>query len=245
MSTYRLARVPIYGNAAKAVTVNLDATVGAQIGTNLLMPDGTIATTAKLQALLAPPAGNGSAAISTTDDLEEGAWNLYFTKRRAQDAVGEILHDSANVTLRYMVDGDTPSITADLTDLVDSGAGALLAITVDGKGRVTGTRDATITGTAGRIDVTHGDASDGVPTIDLAEVPDEGGGTLQKTAFDAYGRRTATDPATSDDLAEGATHLYVTPAQRAVIAALLSSVITTTTGSPIQARTGDLLTVHL
>jgi len=163
----KLARVPIHRTSpTQTIMVEPGATRGAQIGTNLLMPDGTLATAAKLQKLIgATP--SGSSDLGTTDDLEEGAWNLYFTKRRAQDAVGAILADSANVTLRYTVDGDTPSITADLTDLADTGAGALLAITRDAKGRVTGTRDATITGTDGHIAVANGDASAGRPRVDL------------------------------------------------------------------------------
>jgi hypothetical protein len=142
MSARRLAKVPLYGNAAKAVTVNLDATAGAQIGTNLLMPDGTLATAAKLQALFGA-APSGSSDLGTTDDLEVGAWNLYFTKRRAQDAVGEVLHDSANVTLRYTVDGDTPSITADLTDVTVTAGGTLKKYGFDAKGRLSQQADAT------------------------------------------------------------------------------------------------------
>lgn len=60
-------------------------------------------------------------------------------------------------------------ITLGLADVPDNGAGTLQAITVDGKGRVTGTKDATITGTAQQIDVANGDASAGLPTLSLAE----------------------------------------------------------------------------
>lgn len=159
-------KVPLYGSPVRAVQLDERATEGARIGTNLLMPDGTLATAAKLQKLIgATP--SGSSDLGTTDDLDEGAWNLYFTKRRAQDAVGAILADSANVTLRYAVDGDAPSITADLTDLTDTGAGTLQAITRDSKGRITGTRDATITGTDGHIAVANGNASAGRPRVDL------------------------------------------------------------------------------
>lgn len=142
MSTRRLAKVPLFGNAAKAVTVEAGATVGAQIGVNLLMPDGSLATTAKLQALF----GDGTpsdGSINTTDDLEEGAWNLWFTDRRAQDAVGGILADTATIDLAYTAG---TSITATLKDLADSGTGtALVKITRDAKGRVSGTSAATTT----------------------------------------------------------------------------------------------------
>lgn len=98
----------------------------------------------------------------------------------------------------------------DLVDVTDSGTGVLLAITRDGKGRITGTRDATITGTSGRITVAHGDASDGVPTIDLETLADGGGGTLLRIDRDSFGRVLGTSTPTTDDLAEGSTNLYFT-----------------------------------
>ncbi len=58
--------------------------------------------------------------------------------------------------------------TFGLPDLPDSGAGTLLATTFDAKGRKTGSRAATITGTANQIVVTNGDAAAGVPTLSLA-----------------------------------------------------------------------------
>lgn len=50
---------------------------------------------------------------------------------------------------------------------------------------------------------------DGVTTFGLADVPDTGGGTLQKTARDQYGRLAGTSEATTSDLAEGS-NLYFT-----------------------------------
>lgn len=64
---------------------------------------------------------------------------------------------------------DTDGVTTfGLADVADSGAGTLLAITRDGKGRVIGTRPATITGTTQQIDVANGDAAAGNPTLSLA-----------------------------------------------------------------------------
>jgi len=134
-------RVPIHRTSpTQTVQVEVGATVGAQIGVNLLMPDGSLVTTAKLQALF----GDGTpsdGSINTTDDLEEGQWNLWFTDRRAQDAVGGILADTATIDLAYTAG---TSITATLKDLTDSGAGtALVKITRDAKGRISGTSAAT------------------------------------------------------------------------------------------------------
>ncbi|KZC17011.1 hypothetical protein RHOFW510R12_01545 [Rhodanobacter sp. FW510-R12] len=216
-------RVPVHRTSpTQSVLIDPAATVGAQIGVNLLLPDGTVGTLAQLAALFGSTATAGTGTITTTDDLEEGQWNLWFTSRRAQDAVGGILANSTNVTLAYV--GGT-SITADLTALTDSGAGALLATTFDAKGRKTGSRAATITGTAGRITVANGDASAGLPTIDLAMVTDAGGGTLQRFVRDAWGRLSGTSAATTTDLAEGA-NLYFTAAR--VLATVLAGLSTAT-----------------
>lgn len=206
----------------RPVMVDESATCGAQIGVNLLLPDGTVGTLAQLVKLFGSTASSDNGTLTTTDDLEEGQWNLWFTNRRAQDAVGGILANSANVTLAYV--GGT-SITADLTSLTDSGAGVLLATTFDAKGRKTGSRAATITGTAGRVTVANGSAAAGLPTIDLATVTDAGGGALQKTAFDAYGRKTGTSAATTSDLTEGS-NLYFTSAR--VLATTLTGLSTAT-----------------
>jgi hypothetical protein len=52
-------------------------------------------------------------ATATTDDLDEGTVNLYFTEERAQDAIGAVLVDTDTIELTY--DDDVPSISADLT----------------------------------------------------------------------------------------------------------------------------------
>src|SRR5574337_19292 len=107
----------------------------------------------------------------------------------------------------------------------DSGAGALKGVTLDAWGRVIGTTDATITGTAGRVTVTNGDAAAGPPTIDLATVADSGGGALLKFVRDAWGRITGTSTPTTTDLAEGS-NLYFTVAR--VLATALSGLSTAT-----------------
>lgn len=59
------------------------------------------------------------------------------------------------------------------------------------------------------IAVTNGDGVDGDPGVALAELADAGGGTLQKTLRDDYGRVAGTSDATTSDLAEG-DNLYYT-----------------------------------
>lgn len=100
-----------------------------------------------------------------------------------------------------------------LDELADSGEGALLAITRDEYGRVSGTRVATITGTAGEINVANGSAAAGLPTISLADLPNSGTGTaVYKTTRDAKGRTSGQVEATTTDLPEGS-NLYYTDAR--------------------------------
>ena len=62
------------------------------------------------------------------------------------------------------------------------------------------------------IDVADGDGVAGNPTIGLAELADAGGGALQKTLRDDYGRLAGTSVATTSDLSEGG-NLYFTDAR--------------------------------
>lgn len=122
----------------------------------------------------------------------------------------------------------------DLSQPGNSNAGTLQAVTVDAYGRITGTRAATITGTAGRVTVANGDASAGLPTIDLATVADAGGGALLRFVRDAWGRLSGTSAATTSDLAEG-TNLYFTAAR--VLATILTGLSTTTNAAITAADT--------
>jgi hypothetical protein len=99
--------------------------------------------------------------------------------------------------------------TFGLADVVDSGTGTLLATTFDAKGRKTGSRPATITGTAQQIDVANGDAASGLPNISLANLPDSGvGAALVKITRDGKGRVSGTQAATTDDLPPGTINKY-------------------------------------
>lgn len=130
-------KVPLFGTPSKYAMLDREATNGAQFGVNLLDPSGSLV---KWPIAVA---STGSDSIGTTDDLEEGQFNLWFTPRRAQDAVGGILDDTATVEFAY-TGGE--SIAATLKDLADSGTGtSLVKITRDGKGRISGTSDATTT----------------------------------------------------------------------------------------------------
>lgn len=149
-----------------------------------------------------------------TDSAGTKGWNLVYSAFASTANIQKI--NTAGI------------VSFDLTDLVDSGAGTLLATTFDAKGRKTGSRAATITGTAGRITVANGDASAGLPTLDLATLADAGGGALLRFVRDAWGRLSGTSAATTSDLAEG-TNLYFTAAR--VLATILAGLSTATSAA--------------
>lgn len=123
-------------------------------------------------------------------------------------------------------------INADTDDFVQTDSGYVVLGEVATPGDLPGSGS---TGEAWRVtDVSPGlyawDGSaftldpdaDGIVGLALAEVPDSGTGTLQKTAFDAKGRKTGTASATTTDLPEG-DNLYYTD-ERAAAAAPVQSV---------------------
>ncbi|MDA5337793.1 hypothetical protein LRM36_05115 [Stenotrophomonas maltophilia] len=78
---------------------------------------------------------------------------------------GAITVNGGELTKTVGTDG---VVTLGLADVPDSGAGTLLATTFDAKGRKTGSKPATITGTAQQINVANGNAAAGLPTLSLA-----------------------------------------------------------------------------
>jgi hypothetical protein len=72
-----------------------------------------------------------SLAGFTTDDLAEGTTNLYFTDERAQDAVGNILSDSAKIDLTYSDVGNFISATIVPNSLVNNDIATGAAIDFD------------------------------------------------------------------------------------------------------------------
>lgn len=181
----------------------------AGTGGGVITGQGSIETTGALP---------GGVLISLLADVDYPDPTTYYGAdslgNRGWFRIADAFTAQPEITLTIGADNVTD---ISITPVTDSGAGSLLAITRNGLGQVTGTRAATITGTAGRIAVANGTAAAGLPTIDLVTVTNGGGGTLQKTAFDTYGRATDYSAADTDDLPEGTTNLYFTDA-RAVAA---------------------------
>lgn len=199
-------QVQKYRVSNQPVSVDTNATNGAQIGVNLWDASGNLITQAQWNAL---SSASSSAATfnGTTDDVNEGQWNLYFTIPRAQDAVGAILQNSANVTLSYV---SHTSIKADLTTVTVGSGGTLQKYGFDAYGRLNAqsaaTTDNLAEGTT-NLYFTNRRAQDAIGSIvansanvtltyvggtsltaDLTNVTTTTGGTLQATAFDAKGR---------------------------------------------------------
>lgn len=203
------------------------------IATKLGSPDGTVDNI--------PALGNVTSVQGRQSIVSSGISVVQLRLVNDADVVAPIYYYGTDSTgtkgynLLYSAFASTANIAKintagivsfDLTDLTDSGAGTLLATTFDAKGRKTGSRAATLTtASTSRITIANPDASAGLPTFDLATVADAGGGTLQKTAFDAYGRKTGTSAATTSDLTEGS-NLYFTTGR--VLATLLAGLSTAT-----------------
>ncbi|WP_099604470.1 hypothetical protein [Stenotrophomonas maltophilia] len=171
-------RVPLHQNPRGFVDVDPDATNGAQVGVNLLGPDGQLLTAAQV---INPPAGGSggpnSVASTVWKLIKEIPLNIqklaaligagFAVRKNDGDWALRTLQEGTGIDIANP-DGDAGNPTIGLEDVPDSGAGSLLAITKDSKGRVTGTRPAPITGTAQQINVVNGNAAAGSPTLSLA-----------------------------------------------------------------------------
>ena len=167
---------------ARGVTVETAATIGATVGVDLRLQDGTIVTKEML--------GGQSSGVPQV--------------------------------VYWRTIADVPPNVEALAN--QSGAGIFV---LDGSGN---SAVRTIAGTAGQIDVTDGSGVAGDPTIALADVANVAGGAIQLTAFDAKGRATSHNAATTDNLTEGTTNLWFTQA-RVRSTTLLG--LTTVTGGAI------------
>lgn len=186
-------RVPIYGRPNAYATIETEAVFGASLGDNLfyrgvlLRPEDVLNTFARGSTTVVSAGGSSGGSRPppysgprTTDELDEGRFNKYFSVERAQDAIGSALTNSANVTFTY--DDGANTISADLTATgvaADTYGDAthVPQITVDAKGRVTAVTDVEIEGAGGIESIVAGDgivvdATDPANPIVSAELTD-------------------------------------------------------------------------
>lgn len=180
---------------------NVPTLVGAQIGGNSGTQGGTGQNIIGQDSVVAETQGNLTIIKLVSDQGGGGLpGNTYYygtgpTGIKGFYTVASTMAVASTSRLTQTIGADGVS-TFDLATVADSGTGALLAITRDAYGRVSGSKAATITGTAGRVAVANGNASAGLPTIDLVTTAvaagSYGDGTHVATfTVDAYGRLTA------------------------------------------------------
>lgn len=131
-------------------TVDTDATIGAQVGVNLLGPDGQVVRWDQIANDAAPVPGSATDdAPANTDELEEGQFNFYFTADRVVQVVHALSTDdldegsnlyftderaAAAAPIQSLIAGE--NITLDVTDptrpVINAVAGAGVAGHYDG-----------------------------------------------------------------------------------------------------------------
>lgn len=130
-------RVPMRGSLGKSVLVNNKAANDTASAAATAQAAAEAA-----QAAAEAAAAAGSLANQTTDNLNEGQFNLYFTDLRAQDAVGSILAETASIDLVYVAG---TSIKANLNDVTLTSGGTLALLGFDAQGRLSETAAASTT----------------------------------------------------------------------------------------------------
>lgn len=175
--------VHLQGGLRKIIDITPGATVGATVGVNVRNPDGT---------LWVPPATGGDKPVSITSwelilnippnvaALADFSGTGLYTITGSGTSVGREVTGTAGRIGVTDGDGVLGNPTVDLATVTDTGVGAaLVKITVDGWGRVTGTEAAEL-GDLSDVDLTTTPPADGnVLTWDATAgkwVPDVGGG---------------------------------------------------------------------
>lgn len=223
-------RVPLHQNPRGFVDVDPDATNGAQVGVNLRGPDGQILTAAQVINPTASDSGGPSSIASTIWKLiREIPLNIqklavlagagFATRQSNGDWALRTLQEGPGIDITNPA-GDAGNPMIGLEDVPDSGSGTLLATTFDAKGRKTGSRPATITGTAQQINVANGNAAAGVPTLSLASEVLTSLSKADSSLQPGAAHNTALSGLQGGAVGE---YYHVTAAQNAALAALATS----------------------
>jgi hypothetical protein len=148
-------KVPSYGNLNKALVIQ----GGAQIGVDLLLPDGSVPSLQELAAALAPYLSSSSSTETTSNNsvvfwsqvqsipdnvLEVAALATVglVTRKTGGAWITSAIQGTATRIVVTHGDGDAGDPTIDLATVVQDGNGTLYAVELDGYGRVTGHRAA-------------------------------------------------------------------------------------------------------
>lgn len=113
-------RVAVWGTTGKSVAFDPNATVGAQIGVNLLMPDGSVATLAKLISSISSTTTSGSSSGVTAHRLLSGLAlgddHPQYTRRDILTTRGDLYVEGASALQRLAVGTNHQVLMSNGTD---------------------------------------------------------------------------------------------------------------------------------
>lgn len=101
--------VPVFGNMLKKTSVNPKATKGAVLGVNLFDANGNVYQVADIVNPKTTPTDSSG---ETTDDIEEGEFNFYFTADRFYAALKAGLDAGDNITITFDDSAKTATIAS-------------------------------------------------------------------------------------------------------------------------------------
>lgn len=142
----RKAKLAYYANPAKAAVVDLDATQGATIGTDLFMADGSKATKASLLAYLGLSSGNSSGGSSGSSGamahrlllgLTVGNDHPQYTRRDTLTTRGDLYARSATDVVRLALGTNKQVFRSNGTDPAWTTLSPVITLSTDLTGSVT------------------------------------------------------------------------------------------------------------
>lgn len=180
-------KIKLADNIARIIFIEKDATIGAQLGTDLRMPDGSLATAAKLNAYLGDSSGSGVMDHRLLRGLNLGDDHPQYTRkdtlttrgdlyvrgastieRRALGTVGQLLRSNGTDPV-WATLSPTITLSTDLSGnvtLADLASGTLTATVVNNAITNAKLRDSAAASVIGRSLGSSGDPADIVSSLD-------------------------------------------------------------------------------
>lgn len=244
------------GLVVEGTTATVD---GSDIITEDIITGGTqtnIAVTYDAQTKTVSFVAENGVADSTTDDLEEGSTNLYFTDARAIAAVGgsatsdntpdtvvkrdeEGSFAAENVTVNSVIFGDAGTITDGSALEIESAQGTGISITASDNLNLFSTAGDVVLNADGQVYVTSAASGNEVATKGYVDQAETDANSYTDSAIS-----TAINALDTDDIEEGATNLYFTNSRaQSAVASDISTAVSDhnnlTTG--VHGVTGDVV----
>lgn len=132
------AKVALYGNPNKVALIDLEATVGAKIGTNLLMPDGSLATADSLASFVgATGAGTTTANHRQLAGLAVGDDHPQYTRKDTLTTRGDIYYRNTSTVARLAKGTTSQFLQAGALDPAWQTISPVITLSTDATGNVT------------------------------------------------------------------------------------------------------------